>query len=125
YSQLRFLNGAQTSLGTGLSSGFYLNFDLAAGLPDPNGPNPFWQQPHTWPVATATPGFNSVWFQGTGFPTFADGTFSVSFDPAFSVMSVVYAPVPEPAHLLGLCSAVGGGMWWVRFGRRRWAAETV
>ncbi|HUR53253.1 MAG TPA: hypothetical protein VMZ71_03935, partial [Gemmataceae bacterium] len=123
YSQLRF-NGSPTVLGNGGSStGFYLNFDLAEGLPDPNSSDPFWGAAHSWAVMRASPFFQTIWYRGAGFPEFSRGDFSISFDAGFTAMSVVYTPVPvpEPGALVAVaCAALAAG----RTLRRRRAPES-
>jgi hypothetical protein len=62
---------------------------------------------------TASPRFNTLWYRNTSFPTFADGSFGIAFDPGFTTMSVVYTPVPEPHWLVGaafLGLAAAGGV---------------
>lgn len=82
-------------------SPFKLTLDLGAA--DPNSGNTFWNKQHQWLIAEDPTGFENVWYQ-YNFPTFVQGSFSVSADSQFDSLFISYAPIPEPASI-GLWAA--------------------
>ena len=97
WSLLNFPTASAADLGTSTAP-ITVTLDLANGLNDPNSSDPFWSLPHQWDVATDPNGFASM-FYTWDFPTYADGSFSVTNDTNSDNLYVDYTPVPEPTAI--------------------------